>query len=387
VKFLALIVALFLHSTLHSEELQTTEVYDPEKPQKEFYQSAPKPSPKEANKSYKPNEINSLFRYGIHSRFWSEVSQLSHSQAPDEQLIRFMDKKNYGAIEGIAKIKFEFVSYDINFFEDYFNKSSMGLMTNALAGGEAYNRISPKLRGYALWDVALFGNIYRKEPTLGESGWLAGLGSQVGIGRQKLVEGKALDFVDKTPIKDSTFYYIGADLQLGYLSQMSDRMRFTYKGSFLPTYFYSHFDDPSFSYGVKKGLTTLRWKTEFEQAYAFQPVKEGGMEVAGQVIGGQQPLPVNVLPRAWDSVHQIKAFPDFGSIFGIGAAWRLYNASRKVKLSLNGGFYGGYFGYGGRFDAYGFTLEAGSYGLEQTSQFQLKESRITYGSLGYSYVF
>lgn len=330
--------------------------------------------------------FNILLRYGQHSNFWDEVDDLKGSEQPETQAQRFIDKENYGAIEGIGKAKFELLGHNRDYFTDYFDTTGIGVDVNTLAGGEVYNRISPKLRGYLVWDFSFFANLRRKDVACGESGWTWLVGSNFGIGRQKLVEGEAVEFLIHTPIKESTLFYLGADLELGYKSQFSENIRFTYKGMLLPTYFYSEFDDPKYVYGVKNSSTTFRWRTEFEQTYAFQPPKEGGAEIGAQLIGGQQPTPVRILPRVWDSIHQIDAFPSYGTLFGIGGVGRIYTNSRNFGLNGYGGYYGGYFGGGASLNIYGFSVEGGSFGYEQTSKFNLRESRVLYASLGFNHV-
>lgn len=331
-------------------------------------------------------ERNALFLYGRHSDFWDEVESLEDSQSPENQALKFLNKKEYGALEGIAKAEFELLSKNESFWDGAFDTSSFGISVNGLAGGEIYNRISPHLRGYATWDVALSSGLSRKIPKISESGWDWLVGGDVGIGRQKIVQGAVIDFVNKTPIRDATFYYFGLNLELGYTSQFSDYMRFHYKALFLPTFFYAPLDDPQFAnYGVKNKSTQLRWRTEFEQSYAFQAPTEGGFEMGWQTFGGQQPTPVRVLPRVWDSIHDLKFFPSIGSLLGLGGVARVYNGTREWGLTALGGYYGGYFGGGASLQAYWFNLEAGTYGYEQTSQFQVRESRVQYASLGFHY--
>ncbi|MEZ4814085.1 MAG: hypothetical protein R3A80_02620 [Bdellovibrionota bacterium] len=187
--------------------------------------------------------VNVLLRYGQHSNFWKEVDALKNSDDPVAQTLGFIDKENYGAIEGIAKARLELLSTNDQYWTDYFNTMAMGFDVNSLAGGEVYNRISPKIRGYLIWDLSFFGALSKKEAGIGESGWNYLIGTSFGAGRQKLVEGEAIDFLGDTPIKESTLFYLGVDLELGHKSQFSDYMRFTYKGLLLPTFFYSQFDD------------------------------------------------------------------------------------------------------------------------------------------------
>jgi len=348
-------------------------------PQKSTNQSHP------AQQAHRSRGIKTLLRYGQHSNFWKEVESLERSDDPVGQTLGFMDKENYGAIEGVGKIKLELLGENHEYWSDYFDTTGIGFDINTLAGGEVYNRISPKVRGYLVWDASFFGNLRRREVPRGKSGWNWLVGSLFGMGRQKIVEGEAIDFLVETPIKESTLFYLGADLELGYVSQFNDNIRFAYKGMILPTLFYSEFDDPKYAYGVQKGVTTLRWRTEFEQTYSFQPPTEGGGEIGAQLIGGQQPTPVRVLPRVWDSIHKIEFFPDYSTLIGIGAVARLYSSGRNFGFNAYGGYYGGYLGGGASMNVYGVSLEAGSFGFEQTSQFKLRESRVLYASLGFNH--
>lgn len=324
------------------------------------------------------------FFYAAHSDFWNDVKSLENSKDPIQQIERFFDREVYGSKEGIVQTSFDFTSTELSYFGGFFNQSSMGFGVNGLAGGEAYNRISPELRGYAFWDADIHGRFERKVVS-NQSGWEAALGTTLGLGRQKLTEGDAFDFISETPTQDSTIFYNGFDLELGYVSQFSERSHTKYRGFLLPTFYYSEFDNADYSYGVKKNKSNIRWRTEFEKSFAFQDLSQGGWELGTHVIGGQQPTPVRILPRVWDSLHGLKFMPSLASLIGAGLSTRFFNSSRSFKLGLSGGFYGGYFGYGANISFHYFNLEAGSYGFEQTANFRTRESRVNYAHLGVFY--
>jgi hypothetical protein len=333
-----------------------------------------------------PEEFSLRFNYGQHSDFWKEINSLNKAEDPVAQVQRFMNKKDYGAMEGIARAKVEIKNHRQDLLNHTFDTASIGIGADGLAGGEAFNRVSPKLRGYLLWDISGGANFSQQEPRVGKSGWSYLLGSDFGVGRQKVVEGAVSDFAPVVPIKESTIYYWGPNMELGYQSQFSDFMKFRYRALFLPTFFYSPFNDKeNYTIGIQKQLTTLRWRTEVEYTYAFQPVHEGGFEVGAQLLGGQQPTPLRPLPRVWDAIHKIKFFPDYGTLVGVGGVARAYTSGRKFILSGFGGFYGGYFGAGGMLNFYGLYLEGGTFGFEQTERYQFKQTRMIYGSLGYTY--
>ncbi len=322
--------------------------------------------------------------YGEQPDFWDEVDALENSEAPDEQLLRLLDKKDYGATEGIAKVRLEVLSTQREYLNGAFDASSLGIGGEGLVGGEAYNRISPRIHGYALWDVSFFGTLSRTAPKLGESGWLWLLSSEVGIGEQKIVQGEAIDFADDDPpISNSAIFFFAFDLGIGYHSQFSEQMRIKYQALFLPTLFHSTSKDASSTYGTTKGSSRLRWRTEFEQTFALQPIHEGGAEIGVQIFGGQQPTPVRILPRVWDSVHRLEFTPDLGSLIGIGPVIRAYTASREYDFEVYFGQYGGYKGVGASANISFLRLEAGTFGFEQSSQYRLRESRVRYASLGF----
>ena len=205
------------------------------------------------------------------------------------------------------------------------------------------------------------------------------------MGRQKLIQADAADFLHKVPTHSSTLFYSGFDFGLGYQSQFAERIQMRYYGQFSPTFFYSEFDKDEFEYGIKKKSKAFRWRTEYESTFFLQPREEGGLEFGGQIFSGQQPVPVKLVPRTWDSIHDLETFPVYGSLLGAGLVSRLFNASRRVQLEAFAGYYGGYFGAGAGFDLYFLRLEAGTFGLEQTSGYQVRESRIEYASIGLHY--
>ncbi|MEK6579067.1 MAG: hypothetical protein AABZ55_07550, partial [Bdellovibrionota bacterium] len=102
-------------------------------------------------------------------------------------------------------------------------------------------------------------------------------------------------------------------------------------------------------------------------------------------VAGPQPLPVRVLPRTWDSIHEVKPFPVIGASLGAGSTIRAFTNERKFILELTGGFYGGYFGAGAeaRFKKLG--IAAGTWGIERSSGFKISQSRIEYLSLEIHY--
>ncbi len=319
--------------------------------------------------------------YGRHSDFWDQIDKLQNNPDPVGQLSQFFDQKTYGSRESVALFNASFMTDSPSFSENYFDLAELGIGIHGLAGGEAYNRIAPNLRGYALWDVSFDASL-AKTVRPGFSGWTLLAGTTLGLGRQKLLQGSASDFFNTVPTQDSTLFYTGFDGGIGYVSQFSDYLRFTYWAQISPTFFYTEYDDRNYEYGVRQRDDRWRWRTEHESIISFQPPSEGGFELGGQIFTGQQPTPVKLTPRTWDSVHDMKFVSTFGSVLGLGPVARGFNASRNFLIEVYGGFYGGYFGAGAGLNLYWARLEVGSFGLEQTSGYRVRESRIQYAKVG-----
>jgi hypothetical protein len=122
-------------------------------------------------------------------------------------------------------------------------------------------------------------------------------------------------------------------------------------------------------------LFTFRWKeqTELHRQITIPLFTQASLGL--KAVFGQQPLPVDILPRLWDYTHQIDSFPEVGTLLGVGPHF-MGHLSRSFALEANAGFYGGY--WGGDLAAHwaNWTFSAGSWGIEGRSAYQSLGSRL-----------
>ena len=326
-------------------------------------------------------EINSSF--GRNSKFWNNVDTLKSSESLVDDLEGIFDSNYRDPSEGIFNFSAGFQSVPPDFAQRTFERGSIKLNFDQIAGGEIYNRISPQVRGYSVWTTS-FNASLMSEPDPENSGLEFLIGNEVGYGHQRLIDGSVSDFILGDPeIKSSLFYY-GFDLAAAWKNMVSPHLRFRNRITINPTFFYSAFKDPTYEFRIDSGHLYVRWKTESEFAALWSGWAGG--EIGVQALAGQQPLPVDLIPRVWDAVHQIETFPSFASSIGLGTFFRLHSRSRAYSLQAMGGFYGGYLGGALSLKLGMVKFEAGTFGLEQTPGFQVRESRVNYLSGGIHHV-
>jgi len=320
--------------------------------------------------------------FGRDNKFWDNVNTLKSSSAVVNDLERVFDSNYKDPTEGILKVSASFVSDPPDVLDRFFDRGLIRVNYDRLVGGEIYNRISPQLRGYSLWTTSFNARaIKAADEDKSDIGF--SIGNEIGFGRQRLLDSSLTELLlDSSEIKSTVFFY-GIDLGLEWKTMVTPNMRFASRYSYLPTYFHSAFKDPNYEFRVESGKFFHRWRSESDFAVLWR----GGLagEFGVQAIFGQQPTPTLLTPRVWDAIHSIEAFPSFGSSIGMGSFIRIYGSSRKYAFDISGGFYGGYVGGSANLKLNHFHIQAGTYGLEQTAGFQVRETRLNYISGGIRY--
>jgi hypothetical protein len=321
------------------------------------------------------DQVDLLFRWGHDSRFWKNVDNLRSTSDLVDRLDDIFESNYRDPTEGSAHLSLGYMSAAPEAMAGTFERGQIRLNYDRIAGGEIFNRISPELRGYEVWATSFQAQLF-SEPATDESGIEFSLGSDLGIGRQTLIEGPITDFLEEAPQNSSMLFYYGLNLSLGGKMMVSPNLRFRYGAQLNPTYFYSAFKDPSYEFRVESGKLYTRWRGESEFAALWQGWGHG--EIGVHALTGQQPVPVTIIPRVWDAVHKIEVFPSLGSVVGAGTFFRIASPSKRYSFEAMGGFYGGYVGGALNLKLYYFELQLGSFGLEQTAGFQVRESRVQY---------
>jgi hypothetical protein len=321
--------------------------------------------------------------FGHNSNFWNNVDTLKSSNELVDDLEQIFDSNYRDPSEGVFNFSLNYQSIPPDFVQRTFDRGSVTVSFDQIAGGEIYNRISPEVRGYSVWTTSFKASLIAA-PDEDKSGPEFSIGNEVGFGRQRLIDGSVADFLLGDPEIKSSIFYFGLDAGIAWKNMVSPHLRFRNRWTASPTYFYSAFKDPAYEFRVDSGKLYFRWKTETEIAALWSGWAGG--EVGVQALAGQQPVPVDLTPRIWDAVHRIEAFPSFGSAVGLGSFFRVHSRDRKFRLEGMAGFYGGYVGGALSLNLYFLKLEAGTFGLEQTAGFQVRESRVNYVSGGIHHV-
>lgn len=328
-------------------------------------------------------EIRAQGLYGHTSDFWGKVDLLRTSPKSPSEIQSLLDRSFDAPSEGTANAEITYVTPLDDSFSVLFNQGTLGLAGHSLLGGEARNRILPELRGYAVYGAEARFGLERSFPGFVEDGWFLQARSILGMGEQTLIEGPASDFFGGVPETRSMLFYWGFDLGVGYQFWIHDTLRSRQKLLVKPTFFHSSLTGTSYQFAIQENQQTLRWRWETEWAMSLRNPLGLGTEVSVLTITGQQPIPIPLIPRTWDSIQQIETFPSLASLIGLGSRIRL--VTDDFSMDLTGGFFGGYLG--GELSATwgGVRFSIGSWGLERTSAFQMRESRIHYITLGGSF--
>lgn len=322
--------------------------------------------------------------YAQSKDFWNEVDRLKRSADTAQILSEFFEKTHGKATEGMASGGIYFATEKAPWGLRLVDRAIVALETEAIAGGYVRNRISPEIEGYTTWAVNLSTGLQRHLPQ-DEAGWGFFVLGTTGIGQQKLIKGEVTAHLSDAIEKESALYFHGFDLGLEFQSLWSDHLRFRSGYFFMPTYFYSQSRDEDFVYQIGEGRWSHRWRAQFEVTTRTADFSSGALEIGGQVINGPQPIPMAVLPRIWDGVHEVDPNPAIGALVGLGGVVRVVSQSRLYSFEGFGGFYGGYWGAGLATRLSWFHLRVGTFGVEQSSNYRLRETRLNFVDGGFAY--
>ena len=318
--------------------------------------------------------------YGLQNDFWDKVDTLKAGKQSPAEISNLLNSSFDNPTEGILSASGLYEDEVNEKFSRWFSHGYFGLRADGLVGGDIRNRILPDLRGYSVFTGSVEMGLAKHLADSEESGWAYRVSSSLGAGQQKLVQGSAVDFFDDVPIETSMIFFSGFDLEGSYRNRLGEALVSTTRLGFYPTFFHSDSSESGYQLRIRQNSVFARWRLENEWDAVFDPSSRPIGAVGFQLISGQQPTPTLFLPRTWDSIHDLQFLPSFGQLVGVGTVLRL-NFADEVQLQAFGGFYGGYFGAGGRLSIYAVTLFAGTYGLEQTSGYRIEESRIQYAGL------
>lgn len=323
--------------------------------------------------------------YAQSDDFWDQVDRLKESADTAQILSQLFEDTQGKVTEGMASGGIYYASSGSPLGLSFMSRGIVALETEAVAGGYVRNRISPEIEGYNTWGVSLSAGAQRHLP-VNESGWGLIALTTSGIGKQELIRGEVTSYLSEAIESESTLFYQGFDLGVEFQSLWSDHLRFRSSYYFLPTYFYSQAKDDEHLFEISDGKWRLRWRTQFEVTTRTSSFGSGALELGTQAIGGPQPIPMAVLPRIWDGIHEIDPTPSAGALIGLGGVARVVSQSRRYSLEAFGGFYGGYWGAGAALQIGWLHLRGGTFGVEQSSNYQLRETRLNFIDGGLSYV-
>ena len=327
------------------------------------------------------SEIHTSALYGQGFEFWSKVNAIRNRVDNIPELLRLLDDSFDRPQEGIASLAIRYQGPIENQFWGLIDQAYFGAGADAIAGGVARNRILPTIEAYeSLTGHIDFGVSKELKPSAG--GWDYSMGSTFGAGQQRLLKDSAIELAGNFVPTETFVFYSGIDSHLGYQNRFSESLNARYRFSLQPTLFHTDYSASGSRYLLQSDQLTLRWREQSEWDLTIDTGYEPLIDVGAHTIVGQQPLPIPLLPRTWDSVHELSVWPAFGQLVGLGSRIRLYSSRGTLGATLYGGFYGGYLGCSAHLQIYGLDLSAGTYGIEQKSGYRIDESRINFVSLG-----
>lgn len=319
--------------------------------------------------------------YGQGFDFWGKVQDLSQDNVTPADMLKLLDSSFEHPEEGLATFSIGYRGPVSDSLKNWVNQGYFGVGADALVGGTATNRILPQIQAYEVYSSHIDFGLMQRVPNH-DSGWEYRWGSTLGLGQEALVQGSAVDLVGQFEPNKSAVFYTGLDFDLGFKNHLSDVLKESYRLSATPTLFHSDFSDSSSQFKIASDQLSFRWREQNEWSVTLETPFKPLLDFGVLSIFGQQPTPIQFLPRTWDAVHNLDAWPSAGQLVGLGTRAHLYDSEGHFGLFLDGGFYGGYFGGSAALYIYGIELAAGTYGLEESSGYRIEESRVRFISLG-----
>jgi hypothetical protein len=193
--------------------------------------------------------------------------------------------------------------------------------------------------------------------------WILEPGLAAALGTARSLQAVGTDFIDHVPILSGGTRVLAPSLKVARDFRLGHD--WTIASSALARYSLWGASVPGFA-------SAWRWNVAIDAARPVAPRTSLALEARL----GPQPLPVDVLPLAWDAMHPSLNSARFGAYVGGGAKVEYAWASPGTGLLARAGLYGGYVGGEIRASWKRFSLDASTWGLEEAAAFQGLEGRI-----------
>jgi len=215
----------------------------------------------------------------------------------------------------------------------------------------AHNPVVPELRGSNSM-MGLVGLQYDDLFTL----WLGGA-------TESYINLVSTDLLDHPLSQRNRIYTVGFDLDFQRTVNVADNANLNMALQSHNTFYNTSINIDWNGVSTTQAFTN-RWKVE--SAYLW---RVDTTEFGPEIIAGQQPVPIDMLPRVWDYVHQIDFLPEAQTLLA-GEMKLVHHFSGNKDLTTEGGFYGGYVGGDVSYSNQSLVLTASSFGIETSSFYQ-----------------
>lgn len=335
------------------------------------------------------------FLYGQSPDFWGALIDMQNAEGSIPDLYKALNNR-YGTYEE-AFSRFRIGMYDIPIHsgglppgESMLKRYYFELSSEALGWVSAEDPVVSEMHAHA---VAL--GIFK----LGVSGSLpdsdvqTSIGIVAGFGDGRRADGASSDFLQNFPMRSEAVQLFGLDLSLkkkailegwlgtGFTAQYQGSM---FISNLAPTWFANRWK--LYSY-IEAGQQSSRGE---QAGSAWDMFHEPSMKDSFglHAVAGPQPLPIDILPRSWDYIHEPSFFPDLRAMLGAGLHVKVPLTKKEdpyhrksPHLKFVGGFYGGYWGGGLLLDSKYMQFHLGTWGVGASSTYQWMSQRIGLGSI------
>lgn len=306
--------------------------------------------------------------YGNTPDAWSSFRTVKASKNDLPTLLGVL-RRNYGTYQAsFAGVELSLERIPIQlWWIDYLH---FYVRTEAAGVGEVHNPVLPELKAaFAFDEMAAL----KAEHFFRTIGLRSRLGLVYGKGKETRIQGFVTDFLETTPKRTGEFSFYGADLELENISYWNKKFYQWNSALYRPTWYLPTLGGNTYLFAdpdrTKTARTKIRSATVYQTSWMGLAPKEFGPEL----VLGPQPLPVEIMPRIWEYVHQIYPWPEYGAMVGVGmlARW----GSRDFQLITRAGLYAGYLGafLGLKYGLLAFDL--GSASIEESAAYKTRAQR------------
>lgn len=310
--------------------------------------------------------------YGQTMDLWSTYHGIQNAKNDINRIQSILEAK-YGTFEeGIAQVSGSFRGFPFLGTPGLLRTFTFGLGGYALASGSVDNPIVPTLHADLIVGASVSGGFE------GELGfWPIGtrLGIEAGWGSEKRSNASSTDLIDHIAFTSGNLAYFGFEQKAEEPAPtLKAKGAFRVSLEMHETFFHSTIPGSAESLsGESQDLFAFRWKERNEWSFPFPLL--GPSRLGFQFIVGQQPLPVEILPRVWDWTHRLPAFPEMGTLIGGGVHLHTL-LGPFASVDWFAGSYAGYFGTGIKWRSHSLSGDVGSWGLEGRSAYLSQGSRL-----------